>query len=93
LHHQAGVTARAIQTDLIGCGQAAGVHPVGLLVAATALGDGFTVPRLDAHMTQDARVIVKKLGEDETQSLLGRSPSASNGDSAASRLSAGQIGQ
>jgi predicted nucleic acid-binding protein len=43
LHHQAGVTARAIQTDLIGCGQAAGVHPVDLLVAATALGDGFTV--------------------------------------------------
>jgi hypothetical protein len=44
-------------------------------------------------MTQDARAIVKKLGEDETQSLLGRSPSASNGDSAASRLSADQIGQ
>jgi len=43
LHHQAGVTARAIQTDLIGCGKAAGVHPVDLLVAATALGDGFTV--------------------------------------------------
>ncbi len=43
LHHRAGVTAREIQADLIDCAQAAGVHPVDLLVAATALGDGFTV--------------------------------------------------
>lgn len=43
LHHRAGVTAREIQSDLIDTAQAAGVHPVDLLVAATALGDGFTV--------------------------------------------------
>jgi predicted nucleic acid-binding protein len=35
--------AREIQANLIDCGQAAGVHPVDLLIAATALGYGFTV--------------------------------------------------
>lgn len=35
--------AREIQADLIDSGQAAGVHPIDLLIAATALGYGFTV--------------------------------------------------
>jgi predicted nucleic acid-binding protein len=43
LHHRAGTLAREIQADLIDSGQAAGVHPVDLLIAATAVGDGFTV--------------------------------------------------
>jgi predicted nucleic acid-binding protein len=43
LHHKAGTEAREIQADLIDSGQAAGVHPIDLLIAATALGDGFTV--------------------------------------------------
>lgn len=43
LHHRAGAVAREIQADLIDCGQAAGVHPIDLLIAATALGYGFTV--------------------------------------------------
>ncbi len=43
LHHQAGAIAREIQADLIDGGQAAGVHPIDLLIAATALGHGFTV--------------------------------------------------
>lgn len=37
-HHRVGVPAREIQSDLIDTVQAAGVHPVDLLVAATALG-------------------------------------------------------
>jgi len=43
LHHRAGAVAREIQASLIDCGQAAGVHPIDLLIAATALGYGFTV--------------------------------------------------
>jgi predicted nucleic acid-binding protein len=43
MHHRAGTVGREIQADLIDSGQAAGVHPVDLLIAATALGDGFTV--------------------------------------------------
>jgi predicted nucleic acid-binding protein len=43
LHHRAGTVAREIQADLIDGGQAAGVHPIDLLIAATALGYGFTV--------------------------------------------------
>ena len=35
--------AREIQAGLIDCGQAAGVHPIDLLIAVTALGYGFTV--------------------------------------------------
>jgi len=43
LHHRAGAMAREIQGGLIDGGQAAGVHPIDLLIAATALGYGFTV--------------------------------------------------
>jgi predicted nucleic acid-binding protein len=43
LHHRAGAVAREIQAGLIDGGQAAGVHPIDLLIAATALGYGFTV--------------------------------------------------
>jgi predicted nucleic acid-binding protein len=43
LHHRAGAVARGIQANLIDSGQAAGVHPIDLLIAATALGYGFTV--------------------------------------------------
>jgi predicted nucleic acid-binding protein len=43
LHHRAGAVAREIQADLLDSGQAAGVHPIDLLIAATALGYGFTV--------------------------------------------------
>ncbi len=43
LHHRAGAVAREIQADLIDSGQTAGVHPIDLLIAATALGYGFTV--------------------------------------------------
>jgi predicted nucleic acid-binding protein len=52
LHHQAGVVAREIQADLIDCGQAAGVHPVDLLIAATALGHDFTVLTDDGDYAQ-----------------------------------------
>jgi predicted nucleic acid-binding protein len=52
LHHQAGVVAREIQADLIDGGQAAGVHPVDLLIAATALGHGFTVLTDDGDYAQ-----------------------------------------
>jgi predicted nucleic acid-binding protein len=41
-HHRAGAVAREIQPDLTDSGQAAGVHPIDLLIA-TALGYGFTV--------------------------------------------------
>jgi predicted nucleic acid-binding protein len=43
LHHRAGAVAREIQAGLIDGGQAAGVHPIDLLIAATAIGYGFTV--------------------------------------------------
>ena len=43
LHHRAGMVARELQAGLIDSGQAAGVHPIDLLIAATALGHGFTV--------------------------------------------------
>ena len=43
LHQRAGTVAREIQAGLIDGGQAAGVHPIDLLIAATALGYGFTV--------------------------------------------------
>jgi predicted nucleic acid-binding protein len=43
LHHRAGTVAREVQAGLIDCGQAAGVHPIDLLIAATAIGYGFTV--------------------------------------------------
>ena len=43
LHHRAGTVAREIQAGLIDCGQSAGVHPIDLLIAATALGYSFTV--------------------------------------------------
>ena len=39
LHHRAGTVAREIQGGLIDGGQ----HPIDLLIAATALGYGFTV--------------------------------------------------
>ena len=62
LHHRAGVTAREIQTDLIDCGQAAGVHPVDLLVAATALGDGFTVLTDDGDYAHQISAVRPELG-------------------------------
>jgi predicted nucleic acid-binding protein len=52
LHHQVGMAAREIQVDLIDSGQAAGVHPVDLLIAATALGHGFTVLTDDGDYAQ-----------------------------------------
>ena len=55
-------TAREIQTDLIDCGQAAGVHPVDLLVAATALGDGFTVLTDDGDYAHQISAVRPELG-------------------------------
>jgi len=53
---------RNIQSDLIDCGQAAGVHPVDLLVAATALGDGFTVLTDDGDYAHQIRAVRPELG-------------------------------
>ncbi|HEX6453631.1 MAG TPA: PIN domain-containing protein [Trebonia sp.] len=68
LHHRAGVVAREIQAGLIDSGQAAGVHPIDLLIAATALGYGFTVLTDDgdyAHQIAAVRpgLIVRMVGD------------------------------
>jgi predicted nucleic acid-binding protein len=47
---------------LIDCGQAAGVHPVDLLVAATALGDGFTVLTDDGDYAHQISAVRPELG-------------------------------
>jgi predicted nucleic acid-binding protein len=52
------MVAREIQAGLIDSGQAAGIHPIDLLIAATALGHGFTVLTDDgdyAHQIAAAR--------------------------------------
>lgn len=54
--------AREIQADLIDCGQAAGVHAVDPLVAATALGDGFTVLTDDGDYVHQVRAVHSELG-------------------------------
>jgi predicted nucleic acid-binding protein len=55
LHHRAGTVAHEIQADLIDLGQAVGIHPIDLLIAA-ALGDGFTVLTDDGdYATPDRR--------------------------------------
>ena len=68
LHHLAGTVAREIQADLIDSGQAAGIHPVDLLIAATALGDGFTVLTDDGDYAQQIAAVrpdlrVRRVGD------------------------------
>jgi len=68
LHHRAGAVARELQADLIDSGQAAGVHPIDLLIAATALGYGFTVLTDDgdyAHQIAAVRpgLVVRMVGD------------------------------
>jgi len=57
LHHRAGTVVREIQTGLIDGGQAAGVHPIDLLIAATALGYGFTVLTDDGDYTHQIAAV------------------------------------
>jgi len=47
---------------LIGCGQAAGVRPVDLLVAVSALGDGFTVLTDDGDYAHQISAVRPELG-------------------------------
>jgi predicted nucleic acid-binding protein len=62
LHHRAGTVAREIQADLIDSGQAAGVQPVDLLIAATALGDGFIVLTDDGDYARQIAGVRPDLG-------------------------------
>lgn len=60
--------AREIQADLIDSGQAAGVHPIDLLIAATALGDSFTVMTDDGDYTNQIAAVrpdlrVRRVGD------------------------------
>lgn len=61
LHHRAGTVAPEIQADLIDSGQAAGVHPIDLLIAATALGDGFAVLTDDGDYVRQIAVVRPEL--------------------------------
>jgi predicted nucleic acid-binding protein len=60
--------AREIQADLIDSGQAAGVHPIDLPIAATALDDGFTVLTDDGDYAKRiasvrAHLAVRRVGD------------------------------